>query len=413
MTMTTKMQRNGKAGLVTAAAATLAFALFAAPSTEVVAQQAPGQLTVALYAPSASFRDSAARSAYVQGLAKAIQNKTGVPTSGKAYVRYSDLKSARPDFAIIEGQCLAVGAPGPVLATAQIGSSTSQSWALFSRGDNFMGLRGKKLAFMDTGCRDSDFLDNAMLDSEAKVKSHFSTMVGKPDSYGAVQTVLSYKQADAVFAPSSQGTGLTKIFDTGQVPNPGFVQMNKNVSAGVASNVQSAVLSYGADQAITGWKAAASYAASPARWARASRSPSSPSPCPCASTIRTSWSSRRASSSRPPSGSTSGSQPTGGPSYPGRRDPANGVNHAIVGAPPTSAGGGSRRGAWRWRTNSRPSLWRSRGASRSGLASRPWNSSVRSTRTPISPSCAAGSRARWCSTWPRSDASIPVACASG
>ncbi len=260
MTMTKNMIRNGKAGLLAASAAALAFALLAAPASDVGAQQAPGQLTVALYAPSAAFRDSAARSAYVQGLAKAIQTKTGIPTTGKAYVRYSDLKSAKPDFAIVEGQCLAVGSPGPVLATAQIGASTSQSWALFSRGDNFMALKGKKLAFMDTGCRDTDFLDNAMLDSEARVKAHFAGMVGKPDSYGAVETVRSYKQADAVFAPSSQGTGLTKIFDTGQVPNPGFVQMNKNVSGGVASNVQAAVLSYGADQAIQGWKAAASYA---------------------------------------------------------------------------------------------------------------------------------------------------------
>jgi hypothetical protein len=259
--MTTKNKMaNGKAGLLAAAAAVLAFGFLAVPARDVGAQQAPAQLTVALYAPSAAFRDSAARSAYVQGLAKAIQNKTGVPTTGKAYVRYSDLKSAKPDFAIIEGQCLAVGAPGPVLATAQIGASTSQSWALFSRGDNFMGLRGKKLAFMDTGCRDSDFLDNAMLDSEAKTKAHFAAMISKPDAYGAVETVRSYKQADAVFAPVTQGAGLTKIFETGQVPNPGFVQMNKNVSAGVASNVQAAVLAYGADQAIQGWKAAASYA---------------------------------------------------------------------------------------------------------------------------------------------------------
>jgi hypothetical protein len=260
MTMTQKNERNGKAGLVVAAAATLAFALLASPAADVDAQQAPGQLTIALYAPSAAFRDSAARSAYVQGLAKAVQAKTGIPTVGKAYVRYSDLKSSKPDFAIIEGQCLAVGAPGPVLATAQIGSSTSQAWALFTRGDNFMGLRGKKLAFMDTGCRDTDFLDNAMLDSEAKVKSHFSTLIGKPDTSGAVETVRSYKQADAVFAPVGQGTGLTKIFDTGQVPNPGFVQLNRNVSGGVASNVQAAVLAYGADSAIAGWKPAASYA---------------------------------------------------------------------------------------------------------------------------------------------------------
>jgi hypothetical protein len=251
---------NGKAGMLLASAAALTFAVLASPASDVDAQSAPGQLTIALYAPSAAFRDSAARAAYVQGLARAIQTKTGIATEGRAFARYSDLRKAEPDFAIIEGQCLATAAPGPILATAQIGASTSQSWALFSRGDNFMALRGKKLAFMDTGCRDSEFLDNAMLDGEARVKAHFSAMVGKPDVYGAVETVRSYRQADAVFAPVSQGTGLTKVFDAGQVPNPGFVQINRNVSGTIAANVQAAVLAYGADQAITGWKPSASYA---------------------------------------------------------------------------------------------------------------------------------------------------------
>jgi hypothetical protein len=254
MSKTTTMKQLG----VIAAASLLA--LTATPATDSVAQQAPATLNVAIYAPSAAFTDSAARSAYIQGLAKAIQTKTGIPTVGKAYVRLSDLRSAKPDFAIIEGQCLAAGAPGPVLATASINGSTSQAWALFSRGDQFAGLRGKKLAYMDTGCKDIDFLDNAMLDSEAKVKAHFAGLVGKPDAAGAVAAVRDYKQADAVFAPANQGRGLTKLFDSGSVPNPGFVQLNKGVPQGISSNVQAAVLAYSANLGIDGWKAAASYA---------------------------------------------------------------------------------------------------------------------------------------------------------
>jgi hypothetical protein len=253
------MTNTNKKLLVTIGLA--AAALLAAPAGEVAAQQAPTQLTVAIYAPSAQFADSAARSAYIQGLAKAIQTKTGVTTVGKAYVRLGDLRASKPDFAIIEGLCLAAASPGPVLATGTIGGATSQSWALFSRGDNFNALRGKKLAYMETGCRDSDFLENGMLDSEAKVKSHFGQLVGKPDTIAAVATVREYKQADAVFAPASAGKGLQKVFDSGQVPNPGFVQMNKGLPPAMVKGVQEAVLAYGAsNQAIEGWRAAASYA---------------------------------------------------------------------------------------------------------------------------------------------------------
>ncbi len=255
MTMTNRTQKIG----MLAAAGLLAVA--AAPARDVSAQAAPAQLNVAFYAPSADFKDSSARSAYVQGLAKAIQTKTGIPTTGRAYARYSDLKSAKPDFAIIDGQCLAVSTPGPVLATAVIGGGTSQPWALFTRGDNFTALKGKKLAYVETGCNDVAFLDNAMLDSEAKVKAHFASLVGKPEASGAVATVRDYKQADAVFAPSGVVKGgLNKIFDAGQVPNPGFVQLNKNLGGGVPGNVQAAVLAYSANLSIEGWKAAASYA---------------------------------------------------------------------------------------------------------------------------------------------------------
>src|SRR5215468_9014019 len=68
------------------------------------------QLTVAMYAPAAAFADSSARVAYIQGLAKAIQQKTGQATTGKIFVRLGDLLAAKPDFAIIDGQCLAAHA---------------------------------------------------------------------------------------------------------------------------------------------------------------------------------------------------------------------------------------------------------------------------------------------------------------
>src|SRR5215813_3828555 len=103
--------------------------LVAAPAA---AQPVPEQLTVAMYAPAAAFSDSSARLAYMQGLAKAIQTKTGVATSGKIYVRLGDLVGAKPDFAVIDGQCLAAHNPGTLLASAVIGGETAQPWALYT-----------------------------------------------------------------------------------------------------------------------------------------------------------------------------------------------------------------------------------------------------------------------------------------
>ncbi len=225
------------------------------------AQTQPAALNIGMYAPTASFADSGARLAYVQGLAKAIQQKTGIPTTGKAYVRLADLLAAKPDFAIIDGLCIAAKSPGQVLATASIGGDTAQAWGLFSRGTEQVpaALKGKKLAYVKTECRDADFLDNAMLDSEAKSKTLFAALVDKPDVTGAVLAVKDYKAADAVFAPVNQAKGLNKVYESGSVPNPGFVVVGKGMAAATLQQVKEAVLGYGAGGGIDGWKGAASY----------------------------------------------------------------------------------------------------------------------------------------------------------
>jgi hypothetical protein len=222
------------------------------------AQQAP--LTVALYAPTAPFADSSARFAYVQGIARVIQAKTGVPTTGKAYVRLADLLAAKPDFAILDGQCIAARSPGAVLATASIGGETAQAWALFARGgEGVSALKGKRLAFVKTGCRDTDFLDNALLDGEVRTSVYFGSSVDRADAAGAVAAVRDYKVADAVLAPSSAARGLARVFDAGSVPNPGFVVLNKGLAQPVVDKTREAVLAYGGEGGIDGWRGAASY----------------------------------------------------------------------------------------------------------------------------------------------------------
>jgi len=74
-----------------------------------------------------------------------------------------------------------------------------------------------------------------------------------------------------VFAPVEAGKGLKKVFDTGSVPNPGFVQIATKLPAGVADKVGAAVVGYGGGGAIAGWArgAAEPYHALAARLGRA------------------------------------------------------------------------------------------------------------------------------------------------
>ena len=143
---------------------------------------------------------------------------------------------------------------GKILANAEVDGSTSRPWALYSSlGPTMQALRGKKLAFVKMGCKDTAFLENAMLESEVGL-SFFSGQVGKPDLGGTVAEVVSRKGAEAVFAPSGSQKGLTKVFDTGSVPNPAFVQINDKLPADLVGKVKSAVVRYGGGGAISGWK---------------------------------------------------------------------------------------------------------------------------------------------------------------
>jgi hypothetical protein len=112
-------------------------------------------------------------------------------------------------------------------------------------------LKGKKLVYVQAGCNDAGFVDNAMLESEVD-PSFFGARVTAQDLTGAVATVTSYKTAQAVFAPTTSAKGLTKVFDTGQVPNPAFVQVTSQ-PAGLADKVAAAVVGYGGGGAIAGW----------------------------------------------------------------------------------------------------------------------------------------------------------------
>jgi hypothetical protein len=219
-------------------------------------QAATAKLTVGIYAPSVEFGAASARLAYVQGLAKAIETNTGIKTEAQSYASLGALKNDNVDFAVIDGQCYAVNQGWRLLANANIGGATARPWALFSAvGPDMQGLKGKKLSFIQTGCNDNAFIDNAMLESEVDA-SFFSARVGKPDLTAAVAEVASLKGAQAVFAPVGTQKGLTKVFDTGMVPNPAFVQLNAKLPTTIADKVGAAVVGYGGAGAISSWAGA-------------------------------------------------------------------------------------------------------------------------------------------------------------
>jgi hypothetical protein len=230
---------------LTTAAATLA--LFAGTA------HADDKLVIGIYAPSVEFGTAGARLAYVQGLAKAIEQATGVKAEAQAYASLASLKKDNVDFAIVEGQCVAVNASWKLLANANVGGATTRAWGLFAAtADTMQALNGKKLAFVQTGCNDPGFIDNAMLESEVDA-SFFDRRVGEKDLTGAIADVASYKTADAVFAPVDAAKGLKKVFETGAVPNPGFVQLSSKASAVVSDKVAAVVVGYGGQGAISGW----------------------------------------------------------------------------------------------------------------------------------------------------------------
>jgi hypothetical protein len=244
--------------------------------------QAPEKLTVGIYAPSIDFGTAQAKLAYMQGLAKAIETNTGIKTEAQAYATLAALRKDNVDFAIIDGQCVATNTGWKLLAAANIGGGTTRPWALFATGaDTMQALKGKKLAFVQTGCNDAGFVDNAMLESEVDA-GFFGGRVGEKDLTGAVADVSSYKTAQAVFAPVDAGKSLKKIFDTGSVPNPAFVELAAKLPAGVSDKVASAVIGYGGSGAIAGWARPSRdpYVALASRLARANKVPVFATPDP-------------------------------------------------------------------------------------------------------------------------------------
>ena len=214
-----------------------------------LARAQPTKITIGIYTPSVEFGSASARLQYVKTLAASVASSTGLVVEAESYANLGALTRANVDFAIVDGPCYATNLGWRLLATATVGGGPARTYALFSNGPTDLGSLRGKLAYVATGCNDAGFIDNAMLEGEP---SFFGARTGKQDLTGAIAEVASYKTAQAVFAPVGAAKGLTKLFETGPVPNPAFVALPK-APAAVIDRVASAVVAYGGGGAIAGW----------------------------------------------------------------------------------------------------------------------------------------------------------------
>ncbi len=222
------------------------------------ARAADKPITIAIYAPNAPFDSGTERFAFINRLAQQVTSAAGVPATGKAFARASDLEAAikakQVDFAVIDGVC---GVPFQVLATATSGGDVAPKWALFSSSATRVEeLQGKKLSMAASGPRDAEFVSNALFDGELQVNKFFSARQTAPDISSAVAAV-NLRKADAVFAPTGQGKGLKVLFEVrDRVPNPAFCEIGAALAPDIVSKVKAAVLGHGAaGPGLDGWKA--------------------------------------------------------------------------------------------------------------------------------------------------------------
>ena len=193
-------------------------------------------------------------SPYVQGLAKAIEQNTGIKTEAQSYGSIGALKSDNVDFAIIDGPCYAVNLGLRLLANANIGGGVSRDLgAVLERGDSMQALKGKKLAFVATGCNDAGFVDNAMFESEVDAQ-FFGARVGEKDlDRRDRRRVVVQDRAGRVRAGRCGPRAHEAVRHRCGAEPRVRRSSRRSFPAAVSAKVSAAVVGFGGSGAIAGW----------------------------------------------------------------------------------------------------------------------------------------------------------------
>lgn len=240
-------------------AAALAMLLIGGPVAwaQGAAPGAPTALRIGLFAPNSAFTGGSSFS-YINGLARHIQNVTGIPTTGKVWRSAGGFRGAARSlhFAVVDPVFLC-RAHYPVLATGRLGGGARAPWALFARGgiSNLTQLKGKRLAIAASGAGDLSFAEG-MLGGRLKL-SGFVKLVYRADLSSAINAVKA-GAADAVLAPVAMARGLRRVFTTPGVPNAGFAVLARGLPKAIVAKVGAAVRGYGG-AGVGGWGGATAY----------------------------------------------------------------------------------------------------------------------------------------------------------
>jgi hypothetical protein len=218
---------------------------------------APAQLRIGIFAPNSAFTSGSSFS-YINGVARHIQNVTGIPTTGKVWRSAGAFRAASRNlhFAVVDPVFLC-RRKYPVLATGRLGGGARAPWALFARGgiSNLGQLKGKRLAIAASGAGDVSFAEG-MLGGRVKL-SGYVKLVYRKDLTSAINAVKG-GAADAVLAPVAMVKGLRRVFSSPSVPNAGFAVIKKGMPKALISKVGAAVRGYGAS-GVGGWGGATAY----------------------------------------------------------------------------------------------------------------------------------------------------------
>ena len=258
------------AAMMRTLALTSLLTLAAGAGSYVHAQPVPTQedgLTIGIFLPNAGFSSNAARSAWADRIAAAIQSKLQTTSvRGRAFAKRSDvsafLAAGKIDLLIADGLFL-LDAGGKMLAHGVDGEGrTGPPLALYAAAGtgSVRDLKGKTVAVAGSSARDTAFFVNVVLQGEIAPARFFGATRTTKDAASALGAVKAGAALGAFAVddhPASEG--LARLASGGAMPMALLatgVGSGKNVSDEAAAAALAAVQSgAGRGGGIAAWRA--------------------------------------------------------------------------------------------------------------------------------------------------------------
>lgn len=227
-------------------AAAIAFVLLAVASILWPAlghAERPRRYTIALFTPDIAFKDSAAKTTYIESVARSLTVTTGLTFEAISLARAKDLtdkaQADEVDFAIVSGPFFVASRLGrPIGYAARKGSL-----ALLSKtAGEVVALKGKRLIVPRVGRLMVRFVGGSVLGGEVDPSKYFKVTTTK-DVRSALAAVR-HGQADATVAFTDYATGdLGVVYRCGVSPMPVLVSIGRRADDTAIKKVAAAMAS--------------------------------------------------------------------------------------------------------------------------------------------------------------------------